>query len=84
MIESIAKGMPNMADTISMSIFSVLEVASRIGISPRRVRAIALDHAIGRIVGGARIFMEAEIEEVRWYTRRGGHRADGTKSHTGK
>jgi len=80
----IAKVFPRLTDTGNMGMYSVQEVATRIGISGRRVRGIALDHSIGRIIGNTRIFTEAEIEEVRWYTRRGGHRADGTKSHAGK
>ena len=66
-----AKVIPTRADISNMAYYSTMEVASRIGISPRRVRAIAIDHAIGRIIGHSRIFTEAEIEEVRWYTRRG-------------
>ena len=84
MIESIAKVFPRSADTGGMGMYSVQEVASRIGVGGRRVREIAFEHSIGRIIGNTRIFTEAEIEEVRQYTRRGGHRADGTKSHTGK
>ena len=77
----IAKGIPNLADTMSMGMYNVREVATRLGISGRRVRAIALEYFIGRIIGGARIFLEVEIEAIRRHTKRGGHRVDGTEPH---
>ena len=67
----IAKVFPRTADIGGMGMYSVQEVASRIGVGGRRVREIAFEHSIGRIIGNTRIFTEEEIEQVRWYTRRG-------------
>ena len=67
-----AKVFPTITDNSSMGYYSTVEVATRIGITPRRVRQIAVDHAIGRLVGHSRIFGEDDIARIIWYTRKGG------------
>ena len=72
------KVLPISADTKGMGMFSTVEVATRIGVTPRRVRQIAIDQSIGRIIGHSRIFTEVEIDEIRWYTLKGdGHKKMG-------
>ena len=74
----ITKVLPISADTMSMGMYSTVEVATRIGVTPRRVRQIAIDQSIGRIIGHSRIFTEVEIDEIRWFTLKGdGHKKMG-------
>jgi antitoxin HicB len=47
------------------ALLTAQDVASRLGVTRRRVSALAVRRGVGRVIGGARLFVEADVEALR-------------------
>lgn len=45
-------------------LFSVMDVADKLGVSDARVRQLCIEYEIGQIVGSSRVLTEEDVEQL--------------------